>query len=90
MIANAPKCVTPPGIEYTLTPTKQGWRLTVWEEAAVTKDRVRPFLWKFGVELETLNEADSILRDILGNKRNSNTLVDGGESREYCASLEKN
>lgn len=90
MIANAINCVTPPGIEYTLTPTEQGWRLTVWEEAAVTESRVRPFLWKFGVELETLNEADSILRDILGNKRNSNTLVDGGESREYCASLAQN
>lgn len=70
MISNAPTFDKITGIDYTLTPTEQGWQLTVWEEAAVTEQRVCPFLWKFRVELATLNEANSTLQAILGEERN--------------------
>lgn len=66
MIANAPTFNLPIGLDYTLTATEQGWQLTVWEEAALTEQRVSPFLWKLRVELPTLNEVNSILQTILG------------------------
>ena len=66
MTANAPTFDTTTGFEYTLTPTAQGWELIVWEEAVVTETRLCPFLWKFRVELATLNEAQSTLQAILG------------------------
>lgn len=66
MIANAPYFDTISGLDYTLIPTAQGWQLTVWEEAEITEQRIGPFLWKFRVELATLNEAHSILQSILG------------------------
>jgi len=67
MIANAPNFDKINGIDYTLIPTEQGWQLTVWEEAAVTDQRIFPFLWKFRVELATLNEAQSTLQTIVGD-----------------------
>lgn len=85
MIANASHFTTPPHIEYTLTPSQQGWRLTIWEEAAVTEKRVRPFLWKFGVEIATLSEVNFILQSILGN---SNSDSDGDEGSECRDTLE--
>ena len=66
MIANVPIPATSSGIDYTLIPTKRGWRLSAWESATVTKDRRRPFLWKFEVELKTLDEANMTLEVILG------------------------
>ncbi len=66
MIANAPRFDTTNSLDYTLIPTAQGWQLTVWEEAEVTEKRIGPFLWKFRVQLTTLNEAYSILQTILG------------------------
>lgn len=70
IVANAPIFNTTTGIDYTLTSTEQGWQLTVWEEAAVTEQRVCPFLWKFRVELATFNEAHSTLQAILGEEGN--------------------
>lgn len=66
MTGNAPTFDIATGIDYTITPTEQGWQLTVWEDAALTETRVCPFLWKFRVELTTINEAHSILQAILG------------------------
>jgi hypothetical protein len=64
MIANAPSKTT--CVDYSLTSTQNGWKLTAWEPAAVTVQRRRPFLWKFEVELPTLGEAHTTLRIILG------------------------
>ena len=66
MIANAPS--KPTCVDYSLTSTKNGWKLTAWEPAAVTVQRRRPFLWKFEVELRTLGEAHTTLRLILGEE----------------------
>ena len=65
MIANAPTPVINTGVDYTLTPTRVGWRLTAWESAEVTEERLRPFLWKFEVELQTWDEAQTTLQVIL-------------------------
>jgi hypothetical protein len=67
MLAQTFDCDTAPGIDYTITRSKQGWQLTVWE-AAVTEEDMNPFLWKFRVELPTLNEAQSTLQSILGER----------------------
>ncbi|HEY9632256.1 MAG TPA: hypothetical protein V6D14_02555 [Coleofasciculaceae cyanobacterium] len=70
MLANAPKFDTITGFDYILTPTQQGWQLTVWEKAEVTENRICPFLWKFKVELATLNEVHSTIQSILGDEKN--------------------
>jgi hypothetical protein len=70
MLADAPNFNTTNGFDYTITPTPQGWQLTVWEEAEVTDKRIYPFLWKFRVELPTLNQAHFILQSILGDEQN--------------------
>jgi hypothetical protein len=66
MIANAPPQTT--CVDYSLTSTQKGWKLTAWEPAAVTFQRRRPFLWKFEVEFRTLGEAHTTLRIILGEE----------------------
>ncbi len=65
MITNTPLPAITPGIDYTLIPTKEGWRLTAWESALVTKQRLRPFLWKFEMEFKTWEEANNTLETIL-------------------------
>jgi hypothetical protein len=70
MLAQIFNVETPTGIDYTITPTEQGWQLTVWE-AAATKQNIHPFLWKFRVELATLNEVQSTLQTILGDQKHS-------------------
>jgi hypothetical protein len=45
MIANVPIPTISSSIDYTLIPTKGGWRLSAWESATVTKDRRRPLLY---------------------------------------------
>jgi hypothetical protein len=69
MIANALHFETTNTIDYSLTPTEQGWQLMVWESASITETRENPFLWKFRVELVSLDEARSTLRTILGEAR---------------------
>jgi len=65
MIANAPVSFITPDIDYTLISTKEGWRLTAWESAVITKQRLRPFLWKFEMVFKTLEEAKNTLETIL-------------------------
>ena len=67
MLAPTFDCDIAPGIDYTITRSKQGWQLTVWE-VAVTERDIKPFLWKFRVELPTLNEAQLTLQSILGER----------------------
>ncbi len=68
MITQVPHFDTALSFNYTLTPTPEGWQLTVWEEAEVTEQRVCPFLWKFRVELSTLTQAQSTLEAILADE----------------------
>lgn len=70
MLADVPNFETANGFDYRITPTPQGWQLTVWEEAEVTEKRVGPFLWKFRVELPTLQQAKFILQAIVGQGKN--------------------
>ncbi|HEY9797357.1 MAG TPA: hypothetical protein V6D30_17060 [Leptolyngbyaceae cyanobacterium] len=67
MIANAPPKSS--RVDYILSSTQNGWKLTVWEPAAVTQRRRRPFLWKFGAEFRTLKEAHSILQVLLDQEQ---------------------
>lgn len=66
MIANAPPKTSV--VDYILVSTQNGWKLTAWEPAEVTSQRRRPFLWKFDVEFQTLVEAHTTLRVILGEE----------------------
>lgn len=69
MIANTPTKAT--RVDYILSSTQNGWKLTAWEPAAVTQRRRRPFLWKFGAEFRTLKEAHSILQVLLAEEEAS-------------------
>lgn len=68
MITNANTPIIPPRIDYCLTATDQGWQLTAWEPAIVGGNRVKPYLWKFNSELQTLQEAHRALQLILGEE----------------------
>ena len=66
MIANANASLTTPRIDYCIAATKQGWQLTAWEPALIKGNRVKPYLWKFNSEFETLQEVHRTLKVLLG------------------------
>jgi hypothetical protein len=78
MLAQTFDCDTAPGIDYTITRSKQGWQLIVWE-VAVTERGINSLLWKFRVELPTLNEAQSTLQSILEER--SRPISDSNNGR---------
>lgn len=66
MIDQASTAVATPRINYSVVATDQGWQLTAWEPAVISGSRMKPFLWKYSLEFETLSEAHRILEVILG------------------------
>lgn len=51
-------------ILHAITQTESGYTLKVWEPAAVTKDRVRPFLWEMNLSAATTDEFEFVLEQI--------------------------
>jgi len=58
-------------IHYELKPLSLGYRLTVWESAPVTPNRVEPFHFKLNFTIVSLREAQNILKLIPGEKANA-------------------
>lgn len=58
-------------IHYELKPLRLGYRLTVWESAPVTPNRVEPFHFKLNFTIVSLREAQNILNLIPGEKANA-------------------
>jgi hypothetical protein len=51
-------------ILHAITQTESGYTLKVWEPAAITKDRVRPFLWEINLSAATTDEFELVLEQI--------------------------
>lgn len=51
-------------ILHAITQTESGYTLKVWEPAAITKDRVRPFLWEMNLSAATTDEFEFVLEQI--------------------------
>lgn len=51
-------------ILHAITQTESGYTLKVWEPAAITKDRVRPFLWEINLSAATTDEFEFVLEQI--------------------------
>jgi hypothetical protein len=55
----------PSRVHYTITPTKTGVNLCIWETAQVTDVRVKPFLFKIRHRLTSDTEAQQVLHEYL-------------------------
>jgi hypothetical protein len=55
-------------IRYCINPIHQGYRLTIWEPAALTSSRVQPFHFKLNFTTISVQEAENILNLIPGEK----------------------
>jgi hypothetical protein len=55
-------------MHYSIKPLATGYRLTIWEPAALTPDRVQPFLFKLNFTILYPQEAEKILDLIPGQK----------------------
>jgi hypothetical protein len=56
--------VKPMPILHSITKTKSGYALRVWEPAETTKDRVRPCLWEINLNAPTIDEFGVVLEQI--------------------------
>lgn len=55
-------------MHYCIKPLATGYRLTIWEPAPVTSNRVHPFYFKLNFTILYLQEAEKILNLIPGKK----------------------
>ncbi len=55
-------------IRYCIYPHRQGYRLTIWEPAPLTDDRIQPFHFKLHFTTNSALEAVKILNLIPGRK----------------------
>ncbi len=55
-------------MHYCIKPLATGYRLTIWEPAPVTSNRVHPFYFKLNFTILYPQEAEKILNLIPGQK----------------------
>jgi hypothetical protein len=49
-------------LKYSITPTEEGFHLSIWEPAPLTSTRLRPYLFMANYRLDSEEAADRILR----------------------------
>lgn len=64
-------------INYTIEPKEEGYRLTVWEPAPLTSDRVNPFFFKASYLINSPLEAFNLLKLVQGGGTSVRSFVPG-------------
>jgi hypothetical protein len=64
-------------INYLIEQTSDGYKLTIWEPAPVTADRVKPFYFKAHYSIESPLEALNLLKLVQGGKTEVRSCVPG-------------
>jgi hypothetical protein len=55
-------------VNYSIVPTGDGYKLTVWEPAPITIDRLKPFAFKVNYIISSPLEALALVKLIQGTK----------------------
>ncbi|HEY9634415.1 MAG TPA: hypothetical protein V6D14_13455 [Coleofasciculaceae cyanobacterium] len=64
-------------IDYLIEPTSDGYKLTVWEPAPITADRVKPFFFKAHYITQSPLEAFKLLKLIQGGQTGVRSPLSG-------------
>lgn len=72
-------------VNYSIVPTGDGYKLTVWEPAPITTDRLKPFAFKVNFIISSPLEAFGLVKLIQGTK-----VVARSRHQFHVESLPKN